>query len=288
MGSHSSNIANIQQSFMNNITQVNQQNCIATVTDTTNDNIVIVNGVNIAGNFTGVSSTASTDASCIMTSNMQSSISNILAATLQQTNNTETDMFGDFAWSSNTNKFSIDQSVTNNISQINESLCSANTVDSTNGNYVYVTNAKVGGDFIGVTSAADASANCSMTNNMKIVTYNQAQASASQSNTTEGMFGAMIAAFAGIVGIIVIGVIIIFAVGSIGYIGYSKTSGGSAGAGGVTSELQAAQSLGLTPDVLKQLSGSSSEGGGLESLLGGAAGAKGGSLASEASLLEAI
>lgn len=254
MGAHSSNIANIQQNFMNNITQIDQQSCIASVSDSTNNNVVIVNGANISGNFTGVSSTASTDATCLMVSNMETSVTSILQASGQQTNNSTTDMFGDFSFTKSTNIFNIDQSVTNNISQINESLCAANTVDSTNNNYVYVTNAKIGGDFVGVTSSANASANCSMTNNMKITTYTQAQASISQSNTTTGMFAAMVAAFAGIVGIIVVAVIILFAIGSIGYIGYAKTTGKSP-LEGASSALAAAQSLGITPEELTALGG---------------------------------
>lgn len=260
MASATTNIASIQQSFMNNITQQDQQNCIATVSDSTNNNVVIVNGANIGGNFTGVSSTAKTDATCLMVSNMEDSISNILSATLQQTNTTETDWFNGFQFTADTNVFDISQSVTNNISQINEATCAANTVTSTNDNYVYVTNSKIGGDFIGVTSSANASASCSMTNTMKNTTYNQAQASAKQNNTIKGMFVAMVGAFAAIIGIIVIGVIILFAVGAIGYVGYGAVSsrkyGQPSGNGQQSSEdqeIMAAEQLGLTPDVLSSL-----------------------------------
>lgn len=256
MASGTTNIANIQQSFMNNITQQDQQNCIATVNNSANNNVVIVNGTNIKGNFTGVASTTNTDATCLMVSNMEDSISNILSATLQQTNTTETDWFNGFQFTADTNTFDITQSVTNNISQINEATCAANTVTSVNNNYVYVTNSTVGGYFIGVTDTANASASCSMTNTMKNTTYNQAQASATQSNTVKGMFVAMVGAFAAIIGIIVIGVIILFAVGATGYVGYGAVSGRRSGqpSGGEQSsedqELMAAEELGLTsPEI---------------------------------------
>lgn len=261
MGSATSNIADVQQAFMNNITQEDQQSCLATTTDTTNNNVVIVSGAKIKGDFTGVSSTTSTDASCLMVSNMQDSVSNVLSATIQQTNKTETDWFNGFQFTGDTNSFNVNQSVVNNISQINQATCAANTTKSSSNNYIYVTNATIGGDFIGVNSDATASASCSMTNTMKNTTYNQAQANADQSNTVKGMFVAMVAAFAAIVGIIVIGVIILFAVGALGVVGYegssaftsSKKPEGSQGS--QTSIEQQEESLGLNPELLSSLAG---------------------------------
>lgn len=223
-GVFSQNIANIQQSFMNNITQNNQQSCQATVSNQANNNVVIVNGATINGNFTGVTTNVSTDASCLMVSNMDDSISNILSASLQQTNTTETDWFNGFSFDSNTNVFDIAQSVTNNISQINQATCSANQVSSTSNNYIYLTNATVNGDFVGVSDTLTASASCSITNAMKNSTYNSAAAVANQTNTDKGMFVTMVGSFAGIIGLIIIIVIILFAVGAIGFVGYEATS----------------------------------------------------------------
>lgn len=253
MVSGTSNTAHIQQTFMNNITQQDQQNCIATVNSSANNNVIIVNGANIRGNFTGVAVTTSTDASCLMVSNMENSISNILAATIQQTNTSETDWFNGFQFTGQTNSFNVSQSVTNNITQINQATCAANTTVSANNNYVYVTNATIGGNFVGVTSTATATANCNMTNMMKNTTYNQAQANASQSNTIEGMFVAMFGAFVTVVGLIVIAVIILFATGSIGYVGYSAYSSRSQGQSLSPQELSEAAALGLTPEVLSGL-----------------------------------
>jgi len=258
MASTTSNTADIQQSFMNNITQQDQQNCLATTDNTANNNVVIVNGVNIGGDFTGVSLTTSTDASCLMVSNMEDSVSNILSASLSQTNKSETDMFNGFQITDDSNSFNITQSVTNNITQINQATCSANTTVSASNNYVYVTNTSVGGNFVGVTSDASSSANCSMTNIMKNTTYNQAQASASQSNTVEGMFAALVAAFVAVIGLIVFAVIIMFATGSIGYIGYSKSKtqtpeSGQASTSSDDALLSEAEQLGLGSGGLNSL-----------------------------------
>jgi hypothetical protein len=257
MTSSTTNIAEIQQDFMNNITQDDQQNCIATTNQQTNNNVVIVNGVNIKGNFTGVTSTTNTDATCLMVSNMENSVSNILQAIAQQTNTTETDWFNGFQFTDDTNIFDATQSVTNNISQINEATCAANTTSSVSNNYVYVTNAEIGGNFVGVTNDSTTSASCSMTNAMKNATYNQAQASATQSNTVKGMFVSMVGAFAAIIGIMVIGVIILFAVGAIGYVGYDVKNPNRLGMSPEQqedAELAAAEQLGITPDVLSSIS----------------------------------
>jgi hypothetical protein len=200
---------------------------------------VVVNGVNISGSFTGVAATTSTDATCIMTSTMDDQVSNIMSAIAQQTNQAETDIFSGLSFSNQRNTFNSNQTVTNNISQINTALCAANTTVSTSSNYVYVTNSTVGGDFVGVTSDAASSANCSMTNYMKNVTYNQAQASATQSNSVVGMFGTLLGAITTIVIIIVIAVVIMFSVGSIAYVGYSKPKPGAESS--------------LPPDVLADL-----------------------------------
>ena len=253
MGAISSNVANIQQQFMNNITQEDQQNCIATVNNQANNNVIIVNGANIKGDFTGVATTVNTDATCLMVSNMEDSVQNILSAIVQQTNEAETDWFNGFQITDQSNTFNVNQSVTNNINQINQQTCAANTTTSTSNNYVYVGNTNIGGNFVGVTDTANASANCSMTNSMKNSTYNQAQASGTQSNTVKGMFVSIITAFAAIIAIIVIGVIILFATGSIGYVGYKKYSAPTSQTQQENAELAAAAQLGLTPDMLAQL-----------------------------------
>ena len=224
MSSSTANIANIQQSFMNNVTQLGQENCVATTDDTASGNVIIVSGVNIGGNFTGVTTTVSTDATCYIVSNMEDSISNIISATLQQSNTSETDWFNGFEFTSDTNTFNMYQSVTNNISQINEAMCAANTTVSTSDNYIYVSGATVGGNFVGVSSNASTSANCEMTNSMKNTTYTQATANGDQDNTVEGMFVAIAGTIATVVGLIVITVIILVAVGAFGFVGYEAVS----------------------------------------------------------------
>lgn len=251
MSSNMSNYATIGQNFMNNIVQVDQQNCIATSTSSASDNVVIINGANISGNFTGITVQNSTDASCLMVSNMDTSVSNILTSTLQQTNQSATDIFNGFSFDSSENQFNIQQSVTNNISQINEATCAANTITTTDNNYIYLTDVTIGRDFFGVSNTASANANCTMNNTMKAVTYNQAQASASQSNTQLGMWAALLAAVVLIGGIIVIGTVFVFATGGLSRLGIASVPQKTQ----QEKELEAAQTLGLTPEVLALATG---------------------------------
>lgn len=251
MSSSITNIGGIQQNFMNNIVQEDQQNCLAAVTSQANNNIFILNGANIEGDFTGVAPTINTDATCLMVSNMDTTIQNIVGAILQQTNTAATDWLNGGQITKERNVFNIEQSITNNISQINEATCSASVDASESNNYFYVGTARIGGNFVGVAGTTNASANCSMSNAMKNATYNQAQASATQSNTEVGMFVAIVTAIVTIVGLLVFGVIILFATGALRHVGYS-----AAAAPQVSQEEQdlvAARDLGLTPDILQTL-----------------------------------
>jgi hypothetical protein len=247
MVSSQTNVSSFQQSFINNILQQSQQNCLVQSTNTASNNVTIINGATIDGNVIGVTITAHTDASCLMTSSMEDSVQNMLSAILQQANQAATDIMNGGQITMETNTFSIDQSVTNNISQINQTTCSVNTSTSTNNNYLYVSG-KVGGNVIGVTQATDTKMNCSVSNIMKNTTYNQAQASATQSNTAVGMFALMFAVIGGIIGLFVIGYIIYYATGSSRNVGYQAPR--------LTreqEELQAAQTLGLGPEELQIL-----------------------------------
>ena len=250
MGNFFTNIASIQQNFMNNILQEQQQNCIATATNTANNNVIIVTGSKFNGDFTGVSATTSTDATCLMVSSMENNLSNILSATLQQTNSSETDLFNDFNFGAGTNAFNIDQSITNNISQINEVTCAAASTSSANNNYAYISNSQFGGNFVGVSTVSNASANCSMNNTMKNTTYNQAQASGDQSNSTEGMFVAILAAIGAIVALVIIGVIFMYSTGALSKVGYKN---GEPELSQEQKDLLAAQDLGLSSEDLQAL-----------------------------------
>lgn len=260
MGAKQSNLANISQGFYNQIVQQTNQSCIASVSEEQNNNVIIIQGGIIDGNFTGVSATVSCDASCLMVSNMDNTIDNILGAIANQTNQAETDISNVFNSSNQNNTFNVNQTVSNNIAQINNAVCSSSIVQSQNNNYVYTSDETVHGNFVGVNGASNAQANCSMNNNMQSSTYNQAQASADQGNSVVSVFGAIIAAFAMIIFVIVIGVVIMFSVGAVGTIGYEylKHKGGATGMSASDTAISAAEALGLSAQDIAEIAGSGS------------------------------
>lgn len=222
MGSVVSNIANIQQQFMNNIPQQYQQNCISNISHQGSlDNVTLVNGVNINGDVVGNAKIISTDASCLITSNIQDSVSDILSSLINQTNKSETDWYNGFNFDSEIKSFDIGQSIVNNISQINQNICSANTIVSTSDNFNYITNDR--NDFVGVVDSSSSAA-CSVDNFMKNYTYNQLQANPNNNNTIRAMFVMVLTVFLIIIGIIIVGVVFLFPVGALHYVGYETTN----------------------------------------------------------------
>jgi hypothetical protein len=249
------NSSTSEQNYWNNISQNIQQSCTSQIQSDVNGNVIIINGSSIAGNATGVNSMVSTDASCLMVSSMNDNISDILSSIASQTNNTTTDMFGDFDWTNSINIFNAEQSVTNNITQITQANCSSSTISSVSDNFVYVANTSIGGNFVGVSTTASANSSCSLNNTMKNSVYNQAQASATQSNTTTGMFAAIAGIIAACVVVVIIFIIILFAAGALGYVGYKGFGGKTPPpVSPIDDKLSAIQKLGLSSDEVDSLS----------------------------------
>lgn len=206
------NTANIQQDTYNNITQLATQNCINTVTQNTSGNSVFIIDSKVNGDVIGVSSTTSMDATCAITSSMDDQVQNILESLTTQSNIAETDWFNGFQLTFENNNLDLKQSITNNISQINQAMCTANLTSSTSNNFVYVSNSSFGGNFVGVSSVSNPSSNCNMSNFMKNITYNLTQGNADQSNVNKGMFTSIFTTLLIVVGVIIIGVVIIVSI----------------------------------------------------------------------------
>ena len=210
MGIVASQNVSLTQEYYNDITQVSQQYCVANTDVVSGPSVVIVNGSTIDGDFTGVQTEVSTDSSCMMVSYMENNIDSILEATANQTDTDETDIFSAFSTTLfSRDKATVDQVLSTNIYQINQAVCQASTTLSTAGSYVYVTDTDVGGDFLGVSTSSDTSANCVMANMAKNVTKLQASATDTQSSLDEGMFATFFNSIASVIAVIVIVVIIV-------------------------------------------------------------------------------
>jgi len=247
MGSNNSNSADIQQKFMTNILQENTEKCVNTVKDQTNGNTVIVTGSTVGGDFTGVQATTNTDFSCVLTSGMDANARNMLSSQIQQKNKTTTSLFGDFSFTNQNNSFDSLQQVTNNISLLSNSVCESNTAQSTNNNYVYVSDSKVNGNFVGVVSTTNAKADCTLNNAMKAATFQHAQASANQGNSLKPMFAAILTGLFVVMGLGIVLVIIVHGTGTMSHIGKKEVPNKL---NPTQQDIAAAKRLGVTPEVL--------------------------------------
>lgn len=244
--SFSAQISQTQQDFMTSILQENQQTCLVKNTNQSNGNVVIVTGSNIRGDFTGVATVTTTDSTCILSSNTESLVDDILRSTLNQKNATSSDIFSIFNFDANVEEADLRQSVTNNIAEINQAICSTSTINSADDNYVYLSNTNVGGNFIGVSSTSNARSSCVMSNTMKNTTYNDAQSSVSQSNLTYTVWSIIAAGIVGVIALIIVGGLVMR---------FSRSSGTGGNAAQKTPremELEAADYLGIDPSVLSK------------------------------------
>lgn len=181
----------LQESFLNNIVQENQQSCASTVTPTNSNQVIIATNSKLNGATIGQINQTTTDASCLITSGMQTSIQNILEATTQQTSSSESDILSIFSTQENFAATSLKESVTNNIYQISQASCTSSTAPSNSSQYAYFSGDSLNNAFIGQSNTTNATSSCSMTNFMKINTYNQGQGSTGQDSKQVGTLGAI-------------------------------------------------------------------------------------------------
>lgn len=196
---------NLQQEFLNNIVQENQQSCSSTVTPTNSNQVIIATNSKLNGATIGQINQTSTDASCLITAGMQTSVANILSATTQQTSSSESDILSIFSAQENFAATNLKESVTNNIYQISQASCTSSTAPANSSQYAYFSGDSLNNAFIGQSNTTNATSSCSMTNFMKINTYNQGQGDAGQQSKQVGTLGAI----GGVIAVILVIVIIL-------------------------------------------------------------------------------
>lgn len=202
-----------QQTFLNNVTQSNQQNCSSSASTTQDNNVTIITGTTILGDFIEQSATIVTDSTCLISSSMDSSVESLLSALANQSNKPSSSIFDALSLSAGINLTQTKQKVTNNIGQLNEAACNSSAIVSQSGNYTYISDSFLGGNYVGQSSSSNPSSSCSMSNYMKNVTYTQAQAQATQNNTTTSLLGIITAVVVIVIVVIIILVVISFGKG---------------------------------------------------------------------------
>ena len=202
------NSAQVQQDFTANMLNDNQQNCKSSSVQLAAGNIITVDGSNITGNFTGIEQGTQTDASCVMTSSMESTVSNLFTSMLNQKFDINSGITSAIqARYDVTNETQVIQDAIINITNISNEVCDAQSMQSATNNFIYLSDTTVGGNAIGISQQSNPSATCSMQNISKIAAYNKSQQQTDQGTKFIGGLGPVIGAI--ILIVVVIGIIAI-------------------------------------------------------------------------------
>lgn len=204
--------------FLNNVTQVNQQTCQFQQQASNSGQVIVITDSDISNARIGQSIQVSTDASCLIASDMQENIANILKATTVQ------DKVGEYgplaSWGTFETSWTlsdIKQNVTNNIYQICQATCSSSNITSNDNQYIYLKGDDASGAFIGQSIDSNANSSCSMNNYMKFSLYNLTALLAASKVSHEGAFGAL-----GAIILIIGGLIVLMVVGLVVFLMIKK------------------------------------------------------------------
>lgn len=254
MGGGTSNASKITQSVTNNLLQNNRQACDNRSSNSADGNVVIFSNVSGGGDLTGVQQVVNTDFTCSITNNMEQTIASLLQSITKQTAHSQNDLLGGIQVAKN--KVDIAQSILNNMTQINESLCSSNTITSSSNNFVYFVNSKAGGNVVGASQKANPKSQCTINTITKMLSHNEIKATTEQTATVLGLIPGIFAGLSGIIVMVIVGVVIISIIGAIGYLLYAVISrtGKSKGNGPTKENIGDQISSGeLGPDELAKL-----------------------------------
>jgi hypothetical protein len=209
-----------RQNIKNDVLQISQQSCIANIETTFANNYIIGNNLTVGGDFNLFTQNISTDASCLMASSMSTTIDNLLEASLNQASTTESSLFSSLDPGIN-NDVDLEQNISNKLSQINQSICQANVISVTTGNFIYLSG-DLGGNVNILSVDTEASSSCIIDNTTNSVIINKESGDSDQDNDRKGAFTALLGIILMIIIFMVVGVIILFSTGALGYIGYKK------------------------------------------------------------------
>lgn len=194
--------ANVDSAYQNVNTKIfNEANsaCTAKCENISSNNTIIVND-SVVGSIS-IDQSCTVEATCTMQNTLDTQISTILAAVANQSNNFS-DPFLAIKAEIGVNDVTLSQVINNQITQIIQSSCGAVSNNISNGNFYALNNSKV--EQIGWNQQGNAQSSCVMNNISKIVVYNQAQATADQTNKDESLLSTLLL-IAGIAVILIFG-----------------------------------------------------------------------------------
>jgi hypothetical protein len=255
MGSDTSTTANVVLSVANSVTQTSVSSCEISCNQDQSDNTVIISPGSNVGNITFSQVCVIDDASCIINTNIQSEIENILQSTADQTAMATKAVFS--ATFTSTNCVSnMDQIINNQVQQLISNTCTIESNQTMNNNYVYVGSNSVVGDISFAQHSTLSNVECTMDNSSKAAAYNQETATVTQKATTVNMLFMLFMIFAIVAAMAFILVLVFLLTGGTKAItdaasGYAASSGGGGGsaAAASSSNAQLAQFAAENPQI---------------------------------------
>lgn len=209
MGNNTSNTININQSIENNFLSVSDQTCMSqSSVDISNTQIVLTNVNNSSFKAFNVSSNMS--ASCRMTQQINQSASSALSSQADMVASNTSDWFnGMTAYSSQTNKSTVNQTIINNITSVSVSTCNSIASASVENASITVSYGK-GIKVNAYNIYGNMNANCHMSNTVKQTSSAKIASTVKETAKNVGMFVAIFSAMFMCIAICVIGAVLIF------------------------------------------------------------------------------
>lgn len=207
MGSSNSSRAKEIQTLNNSIVQSSSETCKATCSNIQNGDSTIISGSVIEGNLNAFSQVCQVDASCVLKNQISTQIQDILESVAKQTQQLDESFLSIFSDTHNKESSTIEQSITNSVTQLLNSSCTATSSNVQSDDIFVLSNSQALSGVIAFSQTGNATSSCTINNISKVKLFNKELAEISQEQRIENIFVAIIAL---IVAALVIGGFLLF------------------------------------------------------------------------------
>jgi len=207
MGSSNSSRATEIQNVNNSIVQESSEKCSATCSNIENGDSTIISGSTIEGNLSAFKQVCQVQASCVLKNQISTQIQDILESVAKQTQRLDESFLSIFSDTHNNESATIEQSITNSVTQILNSSCTATSSNVQSDDIFVLSNSEALSGVIAFSQTGNATSSCTINNISKVKIFNKELAEISQEQRIENVFVAIIAL---IVAALVIGGFLLF------------------------------------------------------------------------------
>lgn len=183
MGSTTSTSSRVVLQAANTATQTSIAKCTIECDQVLSGNTVIILPGAVVGNILFQNICVIKDASCMINQNIETTITNILNATIDQSSLSTQPLFS-LTYNSTKAISSLDEIISNQIQQLISSTCTFQTNQQMNNNYIYIGNNATVGDISFVQHSTLSNVECTMDISAKADAHNEETGNVKQRATT--------------------------------------------------------------------------------------------------------